>query len=290
MSKARGTAVASLTALIAALMIPLAMPGTAQAGYQVSKTVGIRMLDVNVLRSDCRTYPVEWVVGNFNESWGTTGYTWDWRLTLTLANPKHPEERSATIRLAGVDAKSGRTSFRLCGTKHSAGRFVATAKVSASPRAASDCAPLDNDVVFPPLPADVGRTCSFNSGFGEDRAQITTLFKRPTKVTLQAGSFCGRLDDVRVFGTVYRQSDRGTWSRVGRGVAVNIRVVGDPSFPPPTVSPRVIGRAFTDERGQYARTRLTSPSPFVDVQATVASTGRHVAGNSPLVSLEIACP
>jgi hypothetical protein len=288
MKKRTTQAIVTGLSVLAVALSPLAMPGTAKAGSQSSKNVSIRMQDVNVLRSDCRTYPVDWAVKNLEQTWGA-GAVVDWRLQLLLKNPSKPDERAARIQLSGTGPKAGRSWFRLCGTKHSAGRFIATATVATTPRATSGCLPLDNDVVFPELPADQTRACSTAVGVLRDRAQISTLFKRPTKVFLEASSNCGRLDDVGVSGIVYRQSDRGTWSRVGRGVAVNIRVVGDPSFPPPTVSPRFIGRAFTDQRGEYRRTGLVSPAPFVNVQATVASTGRHVSGSSRLVPLAISC-
>lgn len=197
-------------AVAAATVVPLATSSPAQAGYQASKLVGIRMLDVNVLRSDCRTYPVEWVVGNLDAYWGAE-YVVDWRLQLTLRNPSQPDERGARILLKGTDAKSGRSEFRLCGTKHSAGRFVATATLESIPRASGDCSPAAAS-------ADVSRACSFAAGAGRDRVSITTLLKRPTRITLAIATcrYYKAMEGgppVLGRGVVYRQTNSGAWAK-----------------------------------------------------------------------------
>lgn len=218
MRRTRATkAIVTGLAVTAAMVVPLATSSPAQAEYQVSKLVGIRMLDVNALRSDCRTYPVEWVVGNLDTYWGAE-YTVDWRLQLTLRNPSQPDERGARILLKGTGAKSGRSEFRLCGTKHSVGRFVATATLGSTPRTSGDCSPAA-------VSTDVSRACSFAAGSGRDRAQITTLFKRPTRITLAVAS-C-RYSPLASYGgppmvargVVYRQTNQGAWARVS-GVGV----------------------------------------------------------------------
>jgi hypothetical protein len=122
------------------------------------------------------------------------------------------DEGGDRLLIKGTGNKAGTATFRMCGLKHSAGRFEARGAINSWPYTDSTC----NPVPGPASAAGVDRACSYAAGSGRDRETFSASFKRPTRITLA-------IADCRYYtaisggapmlgrGVVYRQAKSGAW-------------------------------------------------------------------------------